>query len=96
MGTPARRRVSARQRAKWKAAGGCQLCGGKPEPGRSKCAKCAGQQAAALRSLNQRRIEQGLCPGCGKRPPAKDRSRCRQCLKVRAEASKRYHDKKAK
>ncbi len=34
------------------------------------------------------RLARGLCPKCGKHPPAPDRSRCRQCLEQRRAADR--------
>ena len=47
-------------------------------PGRSQCEPCAAKKRPADRARHHRRTAeratQGLCPRCGKRPPAPDRT----------------------
>jgi len=56
--------------AKRKATGGCAQarCRSKAEPGRSKCRKHLRTMSAHALKMRRKRIRDGLCTRCGKRP----------------------------
>ena len=86
-----------------KAAGLCAQCGKVPPiEGKSKCAACKeeedyNQATYRLRNretLNKRardrywkRVQEGICVGCGKKPPIPGRKRCLACGIISSEAS---------
>jgi hypothetical protein len=55
-------------------------CGRRLAKDRKSCRRCLKAISNHRAKVQANREMDGLCPPCGKRPPAKDRKSCRQCL----------------
>ena len=64
----------------------CTTCGNPLEPKetRLQCRSCRNRNKGRCLPLHQRRRELGVCPKCGKEPPAAGRRDCVDCNKKRA------------
>ena len=64
-----------------KDAGQCVTCGGKPQPGRRRCAGCAKDAAKSVARRRKVLTDAGLCWRCRVRAPERGKGQCEPCNK---------------
>lgn len=61
------------------AQGLCARCGKNPLSSKTMCQECLDGHKDLMQQVRDDRVEAGLCPVCGKRPPAAGKAFCEQC-----------------